>query len=459
MTEPAETLADLTSTMSLEPLIGDYEFEAFYRGEDKIKKVRGQDAVAYMKVGLERKTTDPFYKVFLMGRSGVGKSTEVTRLLREVKDKYVGIRFSVRKDLDPKNFAPFDVILLMMILLCEETKKITGKDPQKQLVADLLGWYADEKEAVTTEIKSGFDAAAGIDTKGSWWDKAVGAFVSLKGSLSYSASRKQESVAYKLTRITPLVETANAIMRNCRSLLYEHSKKDWLFIGEEFDKFGVPPEKTIDLFLVHGNSIFQDLDTNLIFNMPLALAFGSRNNELPTLAKQVIFDTPVFTKEREANKDGMEFAREVVHARANADLFGTYQLDRLIVASGANLRDLFSMITEAALDARVEGSTTIETPHVDTVISKWIYLFKSKLGTTQYDTVKVENQLKIDRLKSLYEGQDPTAELGDDVLGILLQANAVQEFNTQHWFALHPLMVRVMQDMNQLPLDALGGAK
>jgi len=459
MTEPAKELADLTSTMSLEPLIDDNEFEAFYRGEDSFKKVRGQDAVAFMKIGLERKVTDPFYKVFLMGRSGVGKSTEITRLLREVKSKYVGIRFSVRKDLDPKNFAPFDVILLMMILLCEKTKDITGKDPEKQLVSNLLGWFADDTETVTKEVKSGIEAATGIDTTGSWWDKAVGAFVSLKGSLSYSAQRRQETVAYKITRIAPLVDTANAIIRNCRSLLHNHNGKDWLFIGEEFDKFGVPPEKTIDLFLVHGNSIFQDLQTNLIFNMPLALAFGSRYNEIPNLAKQDIFDTPVFTKDRQPNNDGMEFARNVVQARANDNLFGANQLDRLIVASGANLRDLFSMITEAALNARVDRSETIESPHVDIVVSKWIYQFKSKLGTTQYDTVKVPNNDKIERLKSLYDGSDPTAELSDDVLGILLQANAVQEFNTQHWFALHPLMVRVMQDMSQISRAALGGAK
>lgn len=458
MTEPAKVLADLNATMSPVPLIGEHEFKAFYRGQDKFKEVRGQDAVAYMKVGLERKIGDPFYKVFLMGRSGVGKSTEVTRLLREVQSQYVGIRFGVRKDLDPKNFAPFDVILLMMVLLCEKTKEVTGKEPERQLVADLFGWFADETETVTTELKSGFEAAAGIDTKGPWWDKALGAFVSLKGSLSYSANRKQETVAYKLTRIAPLVATANAIIRNCRTLLYKHYKKDWLFIGEEFDKFGVPPEKTIDLFLVHGNSIFQDLDTNLIFNMPLALAFGARNNEIPNLTKQVIFDTPVFTQDREPNEAGLEFAREVVLARADPGLFEKGQLDRLIVASGANLRDLFSMITEAAANARVEGKKTIDASHVDTVVSKWTYLFKSKLGTTQYDTVKIDNQVKIDRLKSLYEGQDPTAELGDDVLGILLQANAVQEFNTRHWFALHPLMVKVMQEMNQLPPDALGGA-
>ncbi len=56
MATRATDLAGLTSSMRPEPLIGDYEFEAFYRGAGSIKTVRGADAVARMKVGLERRS-------------------------------------------------------------------------------------------------------------------------------------------------------------------------------------------------------------------------------------------------------------------------------------------------------------------------------------------------------------------------------------------------------------------
>lgn len=450
-------LADLPSSMKTEPLIDDAEFEAFYRGGPALKRVRGQDAVAFMKVGLDRRPHDPFYKVFLMGRSGVGKSTEITRLLREVKSTYAGVRFSVRKELDPKSFTPFDVILLMMILLLEETKAITGKEPSKQLIADLLEWFADDREVITSEVRAGVEAAAGFDTKDTWWGKVVAAFASIKGSLSYAQQRKTEVVEYKLTRISELVRTANAIIAECRRLLHEYDGRDWLFIGEEFDKSGVPSERTIDLFLNHGNAVFQDLRTNLIFNMPLGLAFGARNAELPPLTQQVLYDTPVFTRDRYPHEEGRAFAREIVLARADASLFAEGQLDRLIVASGANLRELFSMILEAATVARVEGRSQISTEDVTEVLLRWTSTYESKLGQTQYDVVKVENAEKIDRLERIYRRDDPAAELPDDVLGILLAANAVQEFNGTHWFAVHPLMVRVLAKFCDLG-EAEGGA-
>ena len=457
MHKKATELADIPSSMRPEPLLGKDEFDAFYRGAESQKIVRGQDAVAYMKMGLDRKSDDPLYKAFLMGRSGVGKSTEITRLLMAIDSSYVGIRFSVRKELDPKNFTPFDVILLMMILLIEETKKVTEKQPNKQLVADLLEWFADDKETITKEVKAGVEASVGVDTKNTWWDAVVGAFVSVKGSLAYSQQRKSEVVAYKLTRISKLVETSNNLIRECRQILADYNGKDWLFIGEEFDKSGVPSERTIDLFLNHGNSVFQDLNTNLIFNMPLGLAFGSRNGELPPLTQQVLYDTPVFNKNRSPNEDGRDFARQIVLARADAELFAEGQLDRLIVASGANLRELFSMIQEAALSARLEKRDQISADDVTLVLQKWIATYTSKLGQTQFDVVKIENSVKIDRLEKIYLQQDPTAELPDDVLGILLSANAIQEFNSTHWFALHPLMVRVLAKFRDLG-DNPGGA-
>ncbi len=457
MATRATDLAGLTSSMRPEPLIGDYEFEAFYRGAGSIKTVRGADAVARMKVGLDRRSQDPFYKAFLMGRSGVGKSTEITRLLRDVRRTYAGIRFSVRKELDPKNFTPFDVILLMMILLVEQTNEVTGKTPNKELVADLLGWFADERETLTKEVEAGVEAVGGLDTKDTWWGKVIGAFASIKGSLAYSQQRKTEVVAYKLTRISELVATANSLLRHCRELLHGHDGRDWLFIGEEFDKSGVPSERTIDLFLNHGNAVFQDLETNLIFNMPLGLAFGARNAELPPIAKEVLYDTPVFTKDRQPHDAGRDFARQIVLARAEPDLFAEGQLDRLIIASGANLRELFSMIQEAATSARVEQRNQITDEDVSGVIRRWTSTYESKLGQTQYDVEKIDNKVKIDRLESVYRRNDPAAELPDNVLGILLQANAVQEFNGEHWIAVHPLMVRVLAKFRDLG-DAAGGA-
>ena len=58
-----------------------------------------------------------------MGHPGVGKFTELTRLVDRVSTRFRAIRFQVTKELDPGSFKPFDVLLLMMIRVVEESGK------------------------------------------------------------------------------------------------------------------------------------------------------------------------------------------------------------------------------------------------------------------------------------------------------------------------------------------------
>src|SRR5215212_5925143 len=144
----AITLDDVYQTLSTQPLIDPDLFQAFYRGE--VNKVRGGDKVALIAQGLKHAHGGAPYKTFLIGHPGVGKSTEMTRLSQVVKDRYRVIRFSAQTDLDASGFRPFDVLLVMMIKLAEETKKPlarggAGKAPSKALIGDILRWFAAEK--------------------------------------------------------------------------------------------------------------------------------------------------------------------------------------------------------------------------------------------------------------------------------------------------------------------------
>ena len=119
--EPATSLEDVYKTLSPEPLLTDQEIQAFYRFS--LNEVRGGDKVASMALGLERSWGADFYKAFLVGHPGVGKSTELTRLIERLDGRFRAIRFQVTKDLDPGNFKPFDSLLLMMIRSVEVTAR------------------------------------------------------------------------------------------------------------------------------------------------------------------------------------------------------------------------------------------------------------------------------------------------------------------------------------------------
>jgi hypothetical protein len=158
--EPAAKLEDIYRTVSTEPLMERAEFEAYYRGD--LNRVRSGDQVAHLKMGLKRQFGALPFKQFLMGHSGVGKSTELTRLCNQVEDQFQAVRFSATTELDPGNFRPFDVLLLMMARLGEETVRVVGKKPSSELQAAILSWFEPATVTVTTQAQASAEGSAGI---------------------------------------------------------------------------------------------------------------------------------------------------------------------------------------------------------------------------------------------------------------------------------------------------------
>jgi hypothetical protein len=115
-------------------LITEAELLAFYRPE--VNAVRGGDKVKRLEQGLKRAYGITHFKAFFMGHQGVGKSTEISRLVAEITQKFRIIRFSAINNLDPRNFKSLDIVLTMMADVAEQTSKpidqgVLGKLLQK----------------------------------------------------------------------------------------------------------------------------------------------------------------------------------------------------------------------------------------------------------------------------------------------------------------------------------------
>jgi hypothetical protein len=131
--EPGTTLDEIYLTLSPEPLLTQQEIDAFYREE--MNEVRGGDKIQRLKLGLKRaRKKQDYYKACLMGHTGVGKSTELTRLINddEIKQHFQTLRFSVLSDLAPTNFNPLDVFLFMVAEIVEQTATISRRQPSNQ---------------------------------------------------------------------------------------------------------------------------------------------------------------------------------------------------------------------------------------------------------------------------------------------------------------------------------------
>lgn len=133
------------------------------------------------------------------------------------------------------------------------------------------------------------------------------------------------------------------------------------------------------------------------------------------------------------------------------DLFAEEQEERVIVASGGNLRDLFLMAAEAADNAalRPDSNRIIGPSDVTRAINERRRDYLNRLGSSPFDPRAMTYEEKATRMVDIYN-RKPGHDIGDDVLHSLLRGIVVQEFNGEGYFGLHPLVVDILARQGKL---------
>lgn len=457
-TTPATTLEEIHQTLSPKPLATVEEIKAFYKAE--LNHIRGDDKIKRLQLGLNRAfKSGSFYKACLMGHQGVGKSTELTRLVDQIKDQFCIVRFSALNDLNPGQFNPLDVLLIMMAEVAENTAAPVdaggaGQQPPQERLREIWDWFASEQITRTQVTEAAIETQAGVGVQqDSLWEKVLGLFASLKGEIKFASARKREVLEHRLIRLSTLIEVANRLLIDCNQILREKRGCEWLFIGEDFDKAGIPSQSIEDLFITYAN-IFSELNTHLIFNLPIGLYYSSEAVRLPFPNDRslIIPDTPMFNRDHSSNQAGQDAVKAVLEARVTSDLFEVNQMKRLIVASGGNLRDLFSLVNFAADTAILRNTENckINAQDVDSAIKNLRTDYERRLGQNPFDKAEISYEDKAKLIKEIYDGHKE-AQITDPVLYSLLRARAIQEFNGERWFGVHPLVVDILSDQGKIP--------
>src|SRR5580693_8638595 len=114
LVERAIDVAGIPRAFRPEPLIAE-EMAQFY--SDSLDRQRTNQLLRLLKDDLlESADQGYFFKGVLYGNRGVGKSTEINRLLDEdaIKEKFVVVRLDALTELNPQTFSVADVLLLLL---------------------------------------------------------------------------------------------------------------------------------------------------------------------------------------------------------------------------------------------------------------------------------------------------------------------------------------------------------
>jgi hypothetical protein len=401
------------------------------------------------------------FRAFVMGHPGVGKSTEISRLMLRIKDQHVGVRLSVATELNPASFKVFDVLLLMLARLAEAANEMNAIPLQgirsEALVRDLTQWFATEQTKNNRTRTTGAEVAAGAGVKeGSPWATVFGLFVSAKAEMKYAAERKTETIEYRLQRLPDLIDLCNKLIDLSGETLREKTGKEWLLVVEDLDKSVISPQQLQDLFIQYG-AVFENLRVSTIFTIPVWLAYSPEAIRLPG-ERYMIHDTPVYDRQHNPHEKGRAAVQKVLEARVSPSLFDDGQMMRLIVASGGNLRDLFFLVSEAGERARLRNppAPLIGPDDAKAAISKMRGEYTRRLGQSPYDMREILYAEKSARLVGVYNNA-PDNKIPDPVLYSLLRGRAIQEFNGDVWFGVHPLVVDILKEQQHLKPQDRGG--
>jgi hypothetical protein len=274
--------------------------------------------------------------------------------------------------------------------------------------------------------------------------------------MKYAADRKTETVEYRLQRFPELVDLCNRLIDACTQAMLEKNGQEWMLVIEDLDKTGISPTQLQDLFIQYG-TVFQDLRISIIFTIPVWLAYSPEANRLP-FERHMIHDTPVYDQEHFPHQTGRAAVQTVLEARVSPELFAEGQLTRLIVASGGNLRDLFALVLDAGEGARSRDSRAaiIGAEDARAAINKMRREYRMKLGASPYDLNPIPYLEKCKRLLAVYN-DSPESDIPDAALYSLLCGRAVQEFNGEGWFGVHPLVVDILKEQDHLKPQDPGG--
>ena len=451
-TTPATTLAEIPQTLDPDALQTREELAAFY--QSSIQDVRGINRTGQIKLCLEDAHVAQLpFKAFLLGHPGVGKTTELSRLLLDVDDRFRPLRISVTSELNPGALRYYDVLLLILIRLVYEVTQpsVIGFED-----TDLDKMLADVRDHLARRWTKHLrvDAAeygAGINIP----------FAKLFGNIKQGRTREKGSEEYELSFVSELTELMNSVLQECNRLLRKNQNgREWVIVLEDLEKIGLAADALKDLFMGLRPSL-QGLDAHFIVVIPIWLQYSEHASVVlpPNFKSFVIPDIAVYRKDHQKDDKVIGALKAVVIARVRESLFADDVLERFCIASGGNLRDLFLMIRNAMLSARLRFAEVISVEDADGAIASLRNDYKQLLGSTGQDDAEIPLSEKLDRLVAIYQRKDPTVEVPDRVLYLLLRQRCALQYNGTGWIGVHPLIVDLLIDFAELEPNSPGGSR
>lgn len=444
--QKASTLQECVSTLDIGALNGD-NFDVFYTEFQNRYRTDIVKKINYKLKAFDLLGTKKIYSKFILaGHRGVGKSTELVRVSK-LCTGYESIFIDADEASGPENTGYTN----LLILIADQIMKYgisNGYLTQDDEAFDGLLHYWDSEVEISALQKKYEEKGEELELAGGIAGKVeskFGLLNTLKAILSVDASvnGKVTSNSVRTNNVDEIIHTV--IHKNdelfviplnhmINRLQEKMGNKRLLLIIEELDKVG--QFELVEELFGHHIKAFTSIECDIIFTYPIHLLYDpgymhvrDSVSDIFTLGViEILGDDGCYIQE------ALNAFKELVYKRIDAQLIEDDALEKAIKMSGGLIRDAFTVISEAAMNADIDGEDKITMSYI-------------------LDAIKPLED-KYSKLINIHDGFNKVAQIVgkpylqiDDELRELLRAEVVLEYSESRYF-VHPAAIKFLKKIN-----------
>lgn len=378
---------------------------------------------------------NPDMKILFMGHKGCGKSTEIKNISENLKDQYCIVTFSIASEIELQGIEYVDVLFVIMEQLLEFVDNHKDLNCNKKVLDQMYDYWNQEK---IKELVHYEDAEMGVNAEAKIsFLKAIS--LSCKGILKAGSESKDIIRKMIEPRLNVLIGMMNELVTDINMQLRRQYQQELLVIIEDMDKLDI--EEARHIFVLHRRALLS-LKLNMIISFPIYMVYTPDFSMIrDDFNKCILYSMiKVNNKDHTRYDAGINIMKKIVEKRMDCSLIDDDALDLIVLKSGGAIRDMFYMLSEAALDKlnNEELDTPINVDEARNVVQR----LKS-----EYER-NITSQEQYETLIRIYEEPQPTNT--DEHLSKLLQTLSVIEYNGERWCGVHPVLVDFLKEKNAI---------
>jgi hypothetical protein len=365
-------------------------------------------------------------KLLLAGQRGMGKTTELKRLVEQLgTSEYIPVflQFGAQPEISHAGL----IYAMGQALFVHPQSKLDEKSFKL-----FQEWFSLEEVSISVEEGSEGEAALG------------GSYVVLaaKKKIAHKSARRNQKTRTVVKDTRDLLKSFNNLIQKAR----KNSGKRVVFVVDDIDK--IQDSSSIENTFIHSAHFIGQIDCPCIFTVPITYTTSSYLR-IATLPYTGIYRVPaveLLDAKGNRNQAAFTFMRQVFRLRMPFNPIPEALLDKVLEYSGGALIDAMRMLRGLCKRAILEQRSVIDETAVEEEFQQLV---------DDYQFVFDKPSL-LQKLAKMCKSADKQA-IADETLTEMLYKMIVIEYREKKlWFDLHPAARRLYEQNAKIINETLG---